>query len=104
MEFATELKTHVLDPAVGLGFDDEEAVRLAIARRMALLVKQTQIAAFARAINGSLECDVDAQVRIATNFYSPALREQMEAEEDAARTDFLDDDEEIEVEEAEPGG
>jgi len=103
-ELAVELKTHVLDPAVGAGFDDDEAVRLGIARNLVVLIKQTQIDAFARSLDGSLQCDADAQVLIATNFYSPALKEQMEAKEEGTRAEWLEDEDFIEDEEAEPGG
>jgi hypothetical protein len=99
-----DIKTGILDGYVDLDFDTDESVRWSIAHHIALAIKQTQIEAFARAVAGKLECDGEGQVLVATNFYSPTLQAKLEAEEDAARTDFLDDDEEIEVAEADPGG
>ena len=99
-----DIKTDILDGYVDLDFDTDESVRWLIAQHIALAIKQSQIEAFARAITGKLECDGEGQIVIATNFYSATLQARLEAEEDAARTDFLDDDEDDEVEEADPGG
>lgn len=109
LELLSDIKTDVLDLYVGLGFDTDETVRAGIAQHIAVLIKQTQIEAFAKALKGRVECDVDAHISIATNFYNPTLAKELHGDdaivEDASHADYLDDeDEDIEVEEAEPGG
>tara|TARA_R100000808_G_C2080585_1_gene104585 strand:+ start:26 stop:382 length:357 start_codon:yes stop_codon:yes gene_type:complete len=104
-----DIKIDVLDGYVGAGFDTDEMVRLAIARHIAVLIKQTQIEAFAKAVNGRVACEVDGHISIETNFYSPTLAKELHGDdaivEDVAHADYLDgEDEDIEVEEADTGG
>jgi len=108
LEVLSDIKTDVLDRYVGLGFDTDETVRASIAQHIAVLIKQTQIDAFAKALYGRVECDVDGHISIETNFYNPVLAKALHGDdatpEDAAHADYLDDDEDIEVEEADTGG